>query len=331
MQINEVQNDLIILPSGVESDLMLSAENQVNEAAKKVFCNSFSLPLNKKLKVEAWYDALKAGDNDTVTKLFYRSCFSYSFGHAVELRAAIKAGDRVAIRKFVAEKKIFEQRTKDAEKELIANIWYEVLQSGDRVAIKEFLSGVVQTISIDGRRRTTFDCQTLLGACGPEDVDILRLLFENGFPANLLIGHNDLDIYDGWPCFVRQAPAAIHWIPIYRNLDTLRLFLEFGAEVNAYDGENYPLTRIMINKEPLKVLELLLSFGADPLRKDKRGNTIIQMLVSNNWKPHSKGLEEVILKFISLGVDINAENAYGKKAIDLTDSQETKAFLLRNS
>ncbi|GMV80516.1 MAG: hypothetical protein AMXMBFR7_17000 [Planctomycetota bacterium] len=140
--------------------------------------------------------------------------------------------------------------------------------------VKLLLKHGADVNAADAQDRTPLMCASdLRFASGPAYAATIRLLLEHGANANA----RD-----------RLGVTALHRAVRARQPAAVKLLLEHGAAVDAEDKGrgSTPLRRAVTNtgaggtagkqNAALEIARLLLKHGADPLRKDARGRTVVQ-------------------------------------------------------
>lgn len=108
------------------------------------------------------------------------------------------------------------------------------------------------------------------------------------------------------------------------DVEIVNLLLEKGADVNARDntGETALMTASLHGQT--EVVGILIEKGADVNAKTKFGWTSLMAATS-------EGNETTIKLLLEKGADVNIVNAEGKRAIDLTENDDIKNLLNKNT
>ena len=106
-------------------------------------------------------------------------------------------------------------------------------------------------------------------------------------------------------------PALYHAI-LKGRYDCAKLLLDRGADANASSDQfDISLLSVAVQYADMRFVELLLEFGADPLVKTARGDTLFHLAFYRGDPP--RDLLELLL---SSGVDPHAENEAGRTPIE---------------
>lgn len=133
---------------------------------------------------------------------------------------------------------------------------------------------------------------SLLDSRGKDPVGELRkLVREPGFNPNAVD---------------RYSRSLLDLAAIFEHVDSLKLLLESGADVNANEGGRGDTVLMWANTKP--IAELLLKHGADLNARNKAGQTALMVSL---WR----GRYEVADLFISKGLDVNDRDRRGETAL----------------
>jgi len=140
----------------------------------------------------------------------------------------------------------------------------------------------------------------LVNAISESDFEkVRRILQEGGVDANVKYKYNRV-VYtrplNEYLFNTRNRGGA--------DIDIVRLFIENGADVNAYGRRSYPL--FLTNDT--RILRLLLDNGADPYVEDIDGDGLLSL------KSYS-GNESVVRFLVEYGVDQNVQDTFGNTAL----------------
>ncbi len=106
----------------------------------------------------------------------------------------------------------------------------------------------------------------------------------------------------------------------YNDIEKINILLQKGANANKLPGET-DITPIML-AETQEIAQLLLKNGANPLVNDANGQNLLHYAVSK------ENAIDLILLYVSLGVDINARDQedYTPISLAITYFNEANAF-----
>lgn len=124
-----------------------------------------------------------------------------------------------------------------------------------------------------------------------------------------------------------SAPALTVAVRLGR-IDTVRFLIANGADVNLGGNMDYPPLMAAASQANRPMMELLLSFGADPNATDRRGQTLLH---SAFHASDCNELAEGIKFLLAIGMDIEAQDEYGQTPLHLAVKnrcQDTAKLLL---
>jgi len=166
----------------------------------------------------------------------------------------------------------------------------------------------------------------LYRACRENNLEIVRLLLDKGANVNVVVA-------DGF----YKGESAFYWACVHRDLDMVRILLEkvrselgqSGAQefINKVDNGNTPLKTAYLFHN-LKMVELLLEYGANPNIADKDDS------IPLNWACYENNLELVRL-FLKYGAkeSVNKANKDGYTPLNracFSDNLDIVKLLLEN-
>lgn len=107
----------------------------------------------------------------------------------------------------------------------------------------------------------------------------------------------------------QQEVSALHYAVYGGHVDTARLLLQHGANVNSRDGRGLTPLHRAARCGPAELIDLLVDQGADLEAKDDRGYT--PLLIAGQV-----GSLANVSELVQCGADINAKNKEGKTIDD---------------
>jgi hypothetical protein len=151
--------------------------------------------------------------------------------------------------------------------EEVEDNWHQLAQAVDDDDIDE----VRRLLQSGANPNFSFEESTIVGlAIAQSNPEILRLILDMGGNPNVVEDPED-------------GSTAMHLAPIY-NLEMLRILIEKGGDVNIRDIKGQtPLFNVRDTNEPddQKIIDLLLSSGADPMARDNNGDTVLGYKAKN--------------------------------------------------
>ena len=96
-----------------------------------------------------------------------------------------------------------------------------------------------------------------------------------------------------------HGKTALAWASARKDLSTLRILLNAGADPNIFDVERYTPLFHAVEAPDLQCVALLLDYGSDPHFTDARGATAFHRACGANNDP------SLLAAFISAGININ--------------------------
>lgn len=138
---------------------------------------------------------------------------------------------------------------------------------------------------------------------GDTDVtEVLRLLLEANADTNILVGN--------------LSPLTI--AVSQGNAEAVKLFLEHGASPNYPEVGVRPIMVASVRKDPIKLMVLLLSYGADVDAQTKEGDTALMILLdSQDSNRHRIGPSVASFLVDTAGANVQIRNEAGKSARDI--------------
>ena len=128
----------------------------------------------------------------------------------------------------------------------------------------------------------------LMIACQKSNVDTINVLLKAGADPNIADVNGETCLY----CAVRGAC----------NKEVLQAIIDYGADVNATNMNNWTALMIACQKSNADVINVLLKAGADPNIADVNGETCLYDVVRGACN------KEVLQGIIDHGADVNAAN-----------------------
>lgn len=118
-----------------------------------------------------------------------------------------------------------------------------------------------------------------------------------------------------------------------RQVATIRLLLEAGAQINAQDKNGATPLHRAVRTRCAAAVKCLLDSGADATIKNKPGSTPFHLAVQNTGRGGSgadkakTGQREIIQTFLARGVSINLKDTKGKSVQDWAKSDWIREML----
>ena len=142
----------------------------------------------------------------------------------------------------------------------------------------------------------------LFQAVDTDVTEVLRLLLEANADTNILVGN--------------LSPLTI--AVSQGNAEAVKLFLEYGASPNYPEVGVRPIMVASVRKDPIKLMELLLSYGADVDAQTKEGDTALMILLdSQDSNRHRIGPSVASFLVDTAGANVQIRNEAGKSARDI--------------
>uniref|UniRef100_A0A2C9JUP8 Uncharacterized protein n=1 Tax=Biomphalaria glabrata TaxID=6526 RepID=A0A2C9JUP8_BIOGL len=286
----------------VQSVLYTLSQKEVNT------CNSKGLSpllvsLNVKFfNIEILYMLLKAGADVTMGS---------ANDHVTPLYLACKAGSLEAVKILVKEgANVNSQTTFDK----LTPLMYAC--QNNKIEIAKFLIKKKANINLKNR-----NCESalMLALKNCKSQTLVKLLIQNGAEINDTVFQ--LAISVGWYEMLHDINLVITRDLLNEtfllacqdgDIKLAKFLLENGAEVNIRSGESIPLVKALHN---IKLVNLLISFGADVNLKDKLGSCpLVEAVYLNDC--------QVLETLIKQGADLNAVNSIGYTALMIAAKDE---------
>jgi ankyrin repeat protein len=182
----------------------------------------------------------------------------------------------------------------------------------------------------------------LLFSYNNEDLDMLKILLDNGTDPNVAIltqcglktilyhaSHdNKIEIvkllleYKNVNIDVRDSIGVtpLRIACVYGNSEIVKMLMDAGADPNVSNKNTTPLIR-SIEEKNKNCTKILLSYPNIKIDlQDKCGNTALIHAVQKNY-------DDLVEKIIQYGADITLKNEYGKSAIDYSTSDKITSML----
>lgn len=129
------------------------------------------------------------------------------------------------------------------------------------------------------------------------------------------------------------------WTPlmyaIYKKKELVVLLLEKGSNPNYINFFGYTPLKRAIQQKDLKIVELLVKYGANIEKKDNYGNTAlmytINLISEKSTNSDIEKLLDIALFLINNGANINALNDDNNTAAFLTNNNQALKFLIDNN
>jgi ankyrin repeat protein len=102
--------------------------------------------------------------------------------------------------------------------------------------------------------------------------------------------------------------TALHWASAERHKEIIRLLLQYGANPNHADYENWSPLWISLRFEDEKTVQLLLEHGADSNLQDHRGQTML-------YEASTLGFQDIASLLLTHGANVNAQAKFKKTAL----------------
>ncbi len=132
----------------------------------------------------------------------------------------------------------------------------------------------------------------------------------------------------GWYWSENNSSTPLMHAACSGNIKIVSYLLEKG--VNVHKKDDYGNTALLMTACPdpdgeskFNILKLLLKSGANVNDKDNYGNTLLHFII--NFQERKPDAIELLKKY---GVDLNARNNKGKRAVDMVD-EKTRLLLLK--
>ena len=122
-----------------------------------------------------------------------------------------------------------------------------------------------------------------------------------------------------------------------RQVKTIRVLLEAGAEINAQDKNGAAPLHRAVRTRCAAAVAFLLKAGSDPLLKNKPGSTPFHLAVQDTGRGGSgaeearNGQRRIIQEFLSAGVSKLLEDGKGKTVLDCARSGWIRDLLTATS
>ncbi|MGE0010490.1 MAG: ankyrin repeat domain-containing protein [Candidatus Babeliales bacterium] len=121
--------------------------------------------------------------------------------------------------------------------------------------------------------------------------------------------------------------TALHWAACKGTIEIIKLLLAAGADIHAQDYEGKTALHMVTNKNSL---DLLLSYGADIKAQDDYGNTPLHAIASgeNAERTDAPNLVKVVATLLERGADPHAvNNAYSTPLFDAISSADSENWI----
>jgi len=160
-------------------------------------------------------------------------------------------------------------------------------------------------------------------------VGIARLLMAAGADPNSATNHRrSTPLHYAADGFI-TGPA---WDP-KRQVKTLRLLLDAGADVHAQDKNGATPLHRAVRTRCAAAVNCLLAAGADPTGKNKSGSTPFHLAVQNTGRGGAgeekakEAQRQIIEEFLSSGVSVGLKDGKGKSVLDCAVSGRVRDLL----
>lgn len=188
---------------------------------------------------------------------------------------------------------------------------YTAIQKGNIEEIKDYLNG-------SNNSNSDFQLQSILHYaienCENNYFETIELLINNGTDIN---SHHSK--FSETPLHRLCARANPH-------IDIIAMLLEKGAEVNATNISGKTPIFYCNFSYSVKLLDLLVKYGADINIRDKYKNTLLHDDYINCL---DERFEEFLKSLLNFGFDINSKNSLGLTPLDLCKNERIAGILVK--
>lgn len=187
-------------------------------------------------------------------------------------------------------------------------------------------------------KATEYEVTLLMHFCrsGNDDdknIEKIKFLIENGADVNHRVyredGHYESDMFHGFNDGCNCGRTALIYAVNGGHVETVKLLIENGADVNVRDCSDMNLLMYLYNtniyeytpsptdEEIIAIAELLIENGVDVNATDKYGQTVLKYAVNYKAKNY-----EAISFLIENGADVNAIDESGQTVLDYAKKEE---------
>lgn len=184
---------------------------------------------------------------------------------------------------------------------------------------KWFLNYILERLStadVDNANRINNQLQTHILDCNfvlPEKPSVFDLS-QSAIKSiqNLNIDELEQLLRDGVPPQGLPHEGGVWWFNLQytRNLDVVRILLEYGAWVNLSNHEGINSLMISVIQGDISLFNLLLRFGANPLVITPEKSNLLHLAVRSNQA-------EMVKQLLNFGLRAEWKDGYGRSAIDI--------------
>ena len=172
-----------------------------------------------------------------------------------------------------------------------------------------------------------------------KNIERIKFLIENGADVNHRVyredGHYESDMFHGFNDGCNCGRTALIYAVNGGHVETVKLLIENGADVNVRDCSDMNLLMYLYNmdiyantpsptdEEIIAIAELLIENGVDVNATDKYGQTVLKYAVNYKAKNY-----EAISFLIENGADVNAIDESGQTVLDYAKKEEYDNYRL---
>ena len=152
----------------------------------------------------------------------------------------------------------------------------------------------------------------LMFAIGKENIEMVKLLIENGADVNALLNIDTKNLIEKGLAVNTSTKDGLTTLMFAimekKNIEIIKLLLEHEVDVNVFVNNGETALMLAIYNENIKLTKLLLEYGADINISVKSGETALMLAIYNeNIK-----LTKLLLEY---GADVNASTKDGDTAL----------------
>ena len=156
-------------------------------------------------------------------------------------------------------------------------------------------------------------------------LSILRRLLQMGADANICCGIINYNYHNHYDYAEKETPLLV-FVSVFCKLEIVELLCEFGADINKATDKGFTALHVACTKRNVPLLTFLLGKGANVFVADNEGNTLLHMILNENFLIDKKSVRSKIDKslnttiisiLINKGLDINSTDSKMRTPLNL--------------